>query len=117
MSCNGNYGNNGNVAGAYGNGGFWGCGGYSNNNHNNNHNNNNNSVAGANDLTPFIRQLSPGTRVTVQYDCQPPVCGTFQGFQNGFVLIDNFDGFPGLTRLLPSRINAISPSGGGHHCC
>lgn len=111
MSYNGNYGNN--VAGAYDNGGFWGCGGGCDkkDNHNNNH------VAGANDLTPFIRQLSPGTRVTVQYDCQPPVCGTFQGFQNGFVLLDNFNGFPGLTRLLANKINAISPSGGGHHCC
>lgn len=109
MSYNGNYGNN--VAGAYG--GFWGCGGHDKKD---NHHDKN-TVAGANDLTPFIRQLSPGTRVTVQYDCQPPVCGTFQGFQNGFVLLDNFDGFPGLTRLLPSRINAISPSGGGHHCC
>lgn len=81
-----------------------------------NYNNyNNNQVAGVNDLTPFIRQLSPGTRVRVQYDCQPPATGIFQGFQNGLVLLDNFNGFPGLTRLLPRKINAIAPFTAGRH--
>ena len=75
----------------------------------NNNNYNNTNVAGVNDLTPFLRQLSPGTRVRLQYDCQPPATGVFQGFQNGFVLLDNFNGFPGLTRLLPRRINAVAP--------
>ncbi|WP_129727032.1 hypothetical protein [Ectobacillus funiculus] len=102
MSFNGNYGNS-----------FWGCDGHDKKeNHHNVHHNVTN-VAAVNDLTPFLRQLSPGTRVTVQYDSQPPATGVFQGFQNGFVLLDNFNGFPGLTRLLPNRINAISPSGGG----
>ena len=78
-------------------------------NYSNNNNYNNTNVAGVNDLTPFLRQLSPGTRVRLQYDCQPPATGVFQGFQNGFVLLDNFNGFPGLTRLLPRRINAVAP--------
>ena len=82
-------------------------GNYNYNHNNNNYNNTN--VAGVNDLTPFLRQLSPGTRVRLQYDSQPPATGVFQGFQNGFVLLDNFNGFPGLTRLLPRRINAVAP--------
>ncbi|GAA3322561.1 hypothetical protein GCM10020331_042910 [Ectobacillus funiculus] len=43
----------------------------------NNNNYNNTNVAGVNDLTPFLRQLSPGTRVRLQYDCQPPATGVF----------------------------------------
>jgi hypothetical protein len=58
---------------------------------------------------PFLATLSPGTGVILQYDCQPPAFGIFQGFQGGFVLLSNFNGFPGLTRIRANRINAVSP--------
>ncbi|MCL6548005.1 MAG: hypothetical protein K6T30_03750 [Alicyclobacillus sp.] len=59
-------------------------------------------------IARFFAQLSLGTVVTVQYDDRPPATGIFQGFQNGNVLLSNFNGFPGLTRLAVRRINAVS---------
>jgi hypothetical protein len=56
----------------------------------------------------FFARLSIGTVVTVQFDDRPPATGRFQGFQGGAVLLANFDGFPGLTRLNINRINAVS---------
>ncbi|MFC4767233.1 hypothetical protein [Effusibacillus consociatus] len=56
----------------------------------------------------FLLTLSPGTRVTLQYDDQPPAFGVFQGFQAGTVLLTNFNGFPGLVRIAINRINAVS---------
>jgi hypothetical protein len=63
-------------------------------------------------LTPFLERLSPGIGVVLQYDCRPPAFGIFQGFQCGFVLLSDFNGFPGLTRLAACRINAVSPFSG-----
>ncbi|MFX3625603.1 MAG: hypothetical protein ACE3JP_16595 [Ectobacillus sp.] len=70
-----------------------------------------NNVAGAQDnsIVRFLRQLSPGTRVTLQYNDRPPSTGIFQGFQNGNVILSNFDGFPGLVRISVREINAVSP--------
>ncbi|MCP8970804.1 hypothetical protein [Ectobacillus ponti] len=95
----GYYGNNGNVAGA------------------NNYNCNKNNVAGANtyncnnndNIVNFLRSLSPGTCVVLQYDHQKPAKGIFQGFQNGNVILSDYNGFPGLVRLNPCEINAVSP--------
>lgn len=67
---------------------------------------------GENNLTPFLSTLSPGIGVVLQYDCQPPAFGIFQGFQCGFVLLSNYNGFPGLTRIAANRINAVSPFSG-----
>jgi hypothetical protein len=64
-------------------------------------------------LIPFLRTLSPGVGVVLQYDCRPPAFGVFQGFQCGFVLLSNFNGFPGLVRIAACRINAVSP----FSCC
>ncbi|MCP8967207.1 hypothetical protein [Ectobacillus ponti] len=60
-------------------------------------------------MVRFLGTLSPGTRVTLQYDAQRPAAGVFQGFQNGNVLLSNFNGFPGVTRVAASRINAVAP--------
>ncbi|MGE5653730.1 MAG: hypothetical protein ACM3ZQ_05605 [Bacillota bacterium] len=60
----------------------------------------------------FLRQLSPGIGVVLQYDCMPPAFGTFQGFQNGNVILSNYNGFPGLVRINPERVNAVSPFSG-----
>ncbi|WP_257155405.1 hypothetical protein [Bacillus cereus] len=56
----------------------------------------------------FLRRLSPGTCIVIQYDAQPPTTGTFQGFQNGLVILSNFDCFPGLAHLVVDKINVIT---------
>lgn len=63
-------------------------------------------------LTPFLSTLSPGICVVLQYDCQPPAFGVFQGFQGGFVILSNYNGFPGLVRIAACKINAVSPFAG-----
>lgn len=72
-----------------------------------------NDVAGAQDynngIVRFLRQLSPGTRVVLQYNDQKPACGIFQGFQNGTVLLSDFNGFPGLVRIAANQVNAVAP--------
>lgn len=60
-------------------------------------------------LVPFLRTLSPGICVALQYDCQPPAFGVFQGFQCGFVILSDYNGFPGLVRIAACKINAVSP--------
>lgn len=60
-------------------------------------------------LVHFLCTLSPGILVTLQYDDRPPATGVFQGFENGAVILTNFNGFPGLVRIAPNKINAISP--------
>ncbi|MEB9624390.1 hypothetical protein P4J20_21615, partial [Bacillus cereus] len=52
-----------------------------------------------NGILQFLRRLSPGTCIVLQYDSQPPTSGTFQGFQNGLVILSDFDCFPGLAHL------------------
>lgn len=72
------------------------------------------NVAGPGETTmiPFLMSLSPGIRVSLQYDCQPPACGVFQGFQGGYVILTEYNGFPGLVRIVANRINAVSPFSG-----
>lgn len=60
----------------------------------------------------FLRTLSPGIGVVLQYDCQPPAFGTFQGFQGGNIILTNYNGFPGLVRIAVNRVNAVSPWSG-----
>ncbi|MGG1148167.1 hypothetical protein ABE246_06660 [Bacillus wiedmannii] len=59
-------------------------------------------------MLSFLRRLSPGTCIVIQYDSQPPTTGTFQGFQNGLVILSNFDCFPGLAHLVVDKINVIT---------
>ncbi|MDO8159291.1 hypothetical protein FKQ51_18415 [Bacillus toyonensis] len=56
----------------------------------------------------FLRRLSPGTCIALQYDCQRPTTATFQGFQNGAIILSDFDGFPGLAHLAIQAVNVIS---------
>ncbi|MEB9631708.1 MULTISPECIES: hypothetical protein [Bacillus cereus group] len=56
----------------------------------------------------FLRRLSPGTCIVLQYDSQPPTSGTFQGFQNGLVILSDFDCFPGLAHLALEKINVLT---------
>ena len=60
-------------------------------------------------IPAFLTTLSPGIRVELQYDHQPPARGTFQGFERGNVLLTDYDGFPGLVRIAANRINAVAP--------
>ncbi|WP_257155384.1 hypothetical protein [Bacillus cereus] len=62
----------------------------------------------AHGILHFLRRLSPGTCIVIQYDCQPPVAATFQGFQNGLVILSDFDCFPGLAHLVVDKINVIT---------
>lgn len=55
----------------------------------------------------IFQQIGLGTVVYVQYDSQAFTRGIFQGFQNGTVLLSNFNGFTGLARLNIHRINAV----------
>lgn len=68
------------------------------------------STPGNANLLNFLRTLSPGTCVVLQYDCQPPAIGTFQGFQNNTVILSGFDCFPGLVHIAANKINAVSIS-------
>ncbi|MGG5741984.1 hypothetical protein [Bacillus cereus group sp. IBL03679] len=61
-----------------------------------------------NGILRFLRRLSPGTCIVIQYDCQPPVAATFQGFQHGLVILSDFDCFPGLAHLVVDKINVIT---------
>ncbi|PFZ18407.1 hypothetical protein [Bacillus thuringiensis] len=61
------------------------------------------------ELLQFLRTLTPGTCIVIQYDCQPPTSATFQGFQgNNVIILSDFDCFPGLARIAINRINVIS---------
>ncbi|PFT23249.1 hypothetical protein, partial [Bacillus cereus] len=61
------------------------------------------------ELLQFLRTLTPGTCIVLQYDCQPPTSATFQGFQgNNVIILSDFDCFPGLARIAINRINVIS---------
>ncbi|MCU5282035.1 MULTISPECIES: hypothetical protein [Bacillus cereus group] len=97
--------------------GFGFCGGYDYNRchncrdnhkddrkHKNDYNNHGNP-----ELLQFLRTLTPGTCVVIQYDCQKPTSATFQGFQgNNVVILSDFDCFPGLARIAINKINVIS---------
>lgn len=63
---------------------------------------------GGDRIPSFLRSLSPGIRVTLQYDHQRPACGIFQGFDCGNILLTEYDGFPGLVRIAVNRVNAVS---------
>ncbi|MDF9506721.1 hypothetical protein, partial [Bacillus cereus] len=86
--------------------GFNGCYDYDRcHNHKNNHKEerkedkhyNNNGNPG---LLQFLRTLTPGTCLVIQYDCQKPASATFQGFQgNNVIIVSDFDCFPGLARI------------------
>ncbi|WP_353054979.1 hypothetical protein [Bacillus thuringiensis] len=56
----------------------------------------------------FLKRLSPGTCIVIQYNSQPPTTATFQGFQNGLVILSDFDCFPGLAHVCIQKINVIS---------
>ncbi|KMN43190.1 hypothetical protein [Bacillus sp. LK2] len=61
------------------------------------------------ELLQFLRTLTPGTCIVIQYDRQPPTSATFQGFQgNNVIILSDFDCFPGLARIAVNRINVIS---------
>ncbi|MEK5251812.1 hypothetical protein MKX66_30505 [Bacillus sp. FSL R9-9530] len=61
------------------------------------------------ELLQFLRTLTPGTCIVIQYDSQRPTSATFQGFQgNNVIILSDFDCFPGLARIAINRINVIS---------
>src|SRR5699024_10864311 len=66
-----------------------------------------------NDMSEFLRTLSPGIQVILQYDHRPPAYVTFQGFENGNIILTDYDGFPGLVRIASDKVNAVSPFGYG----
>ncbi|OOR07099.1 hypothetical protein BW897_30545 [Bacillus cereus] len=68
----------------------------------------------------FLRRLSPGTGIVLQYNCKRPTTATFHGFQNGAIILSDFDGFPGLAHLAIQAMNVISLgsfSGRYPRCC
>jgi hypothetical protein len=70
---------------------------------------NNRQVNNNPELLQFLRTLTPGTCIVIQYDCQRPTSATFQGFQgNNVIILSDFDCFPGLARIAINRINVIS---------
>ncbi|WP_242281085.1 hypothetical protein [Bacillus cereus group sp. BfR-BA-01347] len=70
---------------------------------------NNRQVNNSPELLQFLRTLTPGTCIVLQYDCQPPTSATFQGFQgNNVIILSDFDCFPGLARIAINKINVIS---------
>ncbi|MEW9574411.1 hypothetical protein U9K47_02890 [Bacillus toyonensis] len=68
----------------------------------------------------FLRRLSPGTSIVLQYNSQRPTTATFQGLQNGTIILSDFDGFPGPAHLATRAVNVISLgsfSGRSPRCC
>ncbi len=59
-------------------------------------------------IAAFLRSLTPGIGVVVQYDDQPPSFGIFQDLRDGNLLLTNYNGYPGLVRLAVERVNAVS---------
>ncbi|MFJ8457409.1 hypothetical protein, partial [Bacillus paramycoides] len=52
------------------------------------------------ELRQFLRTLTPGTCIVIQFDSQRPTSATFQGFQgNDVIILSDFDCFPGLARI------------------
>lgn len=94
--------------------GFNGGCGYDNNY--GNYGNTNTNYNNDNSIARFLRTLSPGTPVVLQYDDRRPARGIFEGFQNGNVLLSNFNGFPGLVRIAANKVNAVAPAGFCHDC-
>ncbi|MCW9133561.1 hypothetical protein OF830_21980 [Bacillus paramycoides] len=61
------------------------------------------------ELLQFLRTLTPGTCIVIQYDHQRPTSATFQGFQgNNVIILSDFDCFPGLARIAINKINVVS---------
>ncbi|MED0979907.1 hypothetical protein P4T48_10245 [Bacillus paramycoides] len=61
------------------------------------------------ELLQFLRTLTPGTCIVIQFDSQRPTSATFQGFQgNNVIILSDFDCFPGLARIAINKINVIS---------
>ncbi|MGE6599898.1 hypothetical protein [Bacillus proteolyticus] len=61
------------------------------------------------ELRQFLRTLTPGTCIVIQFDSQPPTSATFQGFQgNNVIILSDFDCFPGLARIAINKINVVS---------
>ncbi|MEW9576506.1 hypothetical protein U9K47_14115, partial [Bacillus toyonensis] len=59
----------------------------------------------------FLRTLSPGTCIVIQYDSQRPVRAVFQGFRRRTILVSNLRGFhncSGFTHIAINKINAVS---------
>ncbi|MGF9815387.1 hypothetical protein ABEX49_24825 [Bacillus toyonensis] len=74
----------------------------------------------SNGILHLLRRLSPGTDIVLQYNSQRPTTATFQGFQNGAIILSDFDGFPGLAHLVIQAVNVISLgsfSGRYPRCC
>ncbi|MEI4618445.1 hypothetical protein [Bacillus cereus] len=72
------------------------------------------------ELLQFLRTLTPGTCIVLQYDSQKPTSATFQGFQgNNVIILSDFDCFPGLARIAINKINVISVNSPdcSHFCC
>ncbi|MED1568470.1 hypothetical protein [Bacillus paramycoides] len=61
------------------------------------------------ELRQFLRTLTPGTCIVIQFDSQRPTSATFQGFQgNNVIILSDFDCFPGLARIAINKINVVS---------
>ncbi|MGE7869637.1 hypothetical protein [Bacillus paramycoides] len=61
------------------------------------------------ELLQFLRTLTPGTCIVIQFDSQRPTSATFQGFQgNNVIILSDFDCFPGLARIAINKINVVS---------
>ncbi|MGE7901434.1 hypothetical protein ACQKOI_23425 [Bacillus paramycoides] len=61
------------------------------------------------ELLQFLKTLTPGTCIVIQFDSQRPTSATFQGFQgNNVIILSDFDCFPGLARIAINKINVIS---------
>ncbi|OTW98483.1 hypothetical protein BK702_00025 [Bacillus thuringiensis serovar cameroun] len=62
-------------------------------------------------IRQFLRTLSPGTCIVLQYDSQRPTKAVFQGFRRRSILVSNLRGFhnaTGFTLIAINKINAVS---------
>lgn len=66
---------------------------------------------GRDSISQFLRTLSPGTCIVIQYNSQRPVRATFQEIRGCTLLVSDIKGFPhcsGFTHIALNQIHAVS---------
>ncbi|MES5955955.1 hypothetical protein QCI42_21685 [Bacillus fungorum] len=72
----------------------------------------------SNGISQFLRRISSGICLMIQYISNSPSSGIYQGGQNGTVLLSNFNGLLGITWIAINEIHAVSLNPSGcRDCC
>ncbi|MGF9814329.1 hypothetical protein [Bacillus toyonensis] len=73
--------------------------------------NGNGDLYGNEGIRQFLRRLTPGTCILIQYDSQRPVRAVFQEFRRRTIVVSDVKGFhpcTGFTHIAINKINSVS---------